>query len=125
MHNAHMGQDAPSAGDVLIDVRNVASAAGGSLEFGIECSCGGRVEAAVVLRSGNGIRNSATSGRLSGRQFAVLDLVSWGRSDREIATLLNLTLNQVKREIRGILVALSATNRAHAAAFAIRGGLLV
>lgn len=61
---------------------------------------------------------------LSPREREVLKLVTEGLTNREIATALFITENTVKNHLRNILDKLHLKNRAQAAAFAIKNGLV-
>lgn len=57
---------------------------------------------------------------LSEREAAVLGLVAVGRSNREIGEALSISANTVDRHVSNILTKIGASNRAEAAAFAVR-----
>jgi LuxR family maltose regulon positive regulatory protein len=61
---------------------------------------------------------------LSGRELEVLQLVAAGRSNREIAEELVVTLETVKKHLSHILDKLGAANRTQAVARARQLGLL-
>jgi DNA-binding NarL/FixJ family response regulator len=54
----------------------------------------------------------------------VLQLVAAGKTNQEIATILCRSPNTVAIHVRNILGKTQAANRAEAAAFAVRNGLL-
>jgi DNA-binding CsgD family transcriptional regulator/tetratricopeptide (TPR) repeat protein len=60
---------------------------------------------------------------LSPREVEVLRLIAAGRSNREIAAILFISLNTVARHVSNIFVKTNAANRAEAATYAIRHGL--
>jgi DNA-binding CsgD family transcriptional regulator len=62
--------------------------------------------------------------RLSAREVEVLNLIAGGRSNQQIADALVISLNTVNRHVSNIFVKIGAANRAEAAAFAARHGLL-
>jgi pimeloyl-ACP methyl ester carboxylesterase len=62
--------------------------------------------------------------RLSAREVEVLSLIAAGRSNQQIADALVISLNTVNRHVSNIFVKIGAANRAEAAAFAARHGLL-
>lgn len=62
---------------------------------------------------------------LSEREVQVLRLVAAGRTTQEIATALFRSPNTVANHVRNILSKTQAANRAEAAAFAVRHGLLL
>jgi DNA-binding NarL/FixJ family response regulator len=64
------------------------------------------------------------AGELSPRECQVLELVTNGRSNQEIADELGIAYNTVKNHLRSILSKLGAKNRAQAAAMAVSQGLL-
>ena len=61
---------------------------------------------------------------LSEREFDVLTLLAEGSSNREIADLLFISENTAKTHVRNILEKLQLHSRTHAAAYAIRRGLV-
>jgi DNA-binding NarL/FixJ family response regulator len=61
---------------------------------------------------------------LSQREVEVLCLLAAGRSNREIADTLCISLNTVATHVRNILAKTDAANRTEAAAYALRNGLL-
>lgn len=61
---------------------------------------------------------------LSPREVEVLRLVALGKSNRDIAEMLYISLNTVASHVRSILTKTGCANRTEAAAFAIRHGLL-
>ena len=61
---------------------------------------------------------------LSQREVEVLRLVAAGKSNREIADALCISLNTVATHVRNILAKTGAANRTEAAAYALRNGLL-
>jgi DNA-binding CsgD family transcriptional regulator/tetratricopeptide (TPR) repeat protein len=67
-------------------------------------------------------RSRATG--LSAREVQVLQLVAAGKTNQEIATILCRSPNTVAIHVRNILGKTQAANRAEAAAFALRNGLL-
>ena len=62
---------------------------------------------------------------LSQREVEVLRLLAAGKSNREIADVLCISLNTVATHVRNILAKTGAANRTEAAAYALRHGLLV
>ncbi len=77
----------------------------------------------VLRRFGRTTVVSAES-PLSPRETEVLSLVSEGLHNAEIAQRLNMALGTVKRHVEDILEKLAASDRAHAAATALRRGYL-
>ncbi len=69
---------------------------------------------------------SASTGaeHLSERQREVLALIAAGKSNKEIARSLKLSLSTVKLHVAGVLHALGVENRTEAASAAIRQGLV-
>jgi DNA-binding CsgD family transcriptional regulator len=61
---------------------------------------------------------------LSQREVEVLRLLAAGRSNRDIAEALYISLNTVATHVRNILTKTGTTNRTEAAAYALRCGLL-
>jgi two-component system nitrate/nitrite response regulator NarL len=61
---------------------------------------------------------------LTRREREVLRFVADGRMDREIASLLSISLSTVKTHVRNILAKLHATSRHQAALVAMREGLI-
>lgn len=62
--------------------------------------------------------------RLTPREMNILVEVALGLSDKEIATKLSLSESRVKNCLRALYGRLNLRNRAHAAAFAVRRGLV-
>jgi len=62
--------------------------------------------------------------RLNPREMEVLELVTQGKSNKEIAAALDIAENTVKNHLKNILEKLHLENRVQAATFAIREGLL-
>lgn len=62
-------------------------------------------------------------GVVSQRELDVLRLLAAGKSNREIAAMLNITVNTVFRHVSNIFDKLGVTNRTEAAAYAYRHGL--
>ena len=67
---------------------------------------------------------SSTSGLLSARECEVLELISLGKSNAQIATELYIASRTVATHVEHILAKLGAENRAHASALGIRLGLI-
>ena len=65
-----------------------------------------------------------TALRLSTRQIEILDYASRGLENAEIAKLLGITADGVKKHLKAIYAALGASTRAEASALALRLGLL-
>jgi len=65
-----------------------------------------------------------TLGDLTGRETEILKLVARGLSNKEIGTELHISENTVKTHVRHILEKLNLSNRAEAAAYAVRAGLV-
>ncbi|HWC28679.1 MAG TPA: helix-turn-helix transcriptional regulator, partial [Dehalococcoidia bacterium] len=61
---------------------------------------------------------------LTAREIEVLQLVARGRSNQQIADELVISLNTVARHVSNIFLKTGAANRAEAAAYAARHGLL-
>lgn len=61
---------------------------------------------------------------LSAREREVLDLVTQGKSNKEIAAALTIAENTVKNHLKNILEKLHLENRVQAATFALREGLV-
>jgi DNA-binding NarL/FixJ family response regulator len=68
--------------------------------------------------------DEARSGDLSPREKEILDMVAAGGSNKDIADHLCLAEATVKRHLHNILQKLHAHNRAEAAAFGVRTGLV-
>jgi DNA-binding NarL/FixJ family response regulator len=61
---------------------------------------------------------------LSPREQELLNLIATGASDKEIATMLSISLHTVKSHVRNILAKFHAVNRHHAVELAAQQGLL-
>ena len=57
------------------------------------------------------------------REKDVLRLVAAGKSNRQIAEALQISVNTADRHVSNILTKIAASNRAEAASFAVRNGL--
>lgn len=68
---------------------------------------------------------SAHPGGLSERETEVIRLLALGRTDRQIADELFISLNTVSHHLRNIFAKTRASNRTEAAAFALEAGLAV
>jgi DNA-binding NarL/FixJ family response regulator len=62
-------------------------------------------------------------GGLTPREVEVLRLIAAGKSNRDIADTIFISLNTVANHVRNILAKLEVTNRTEAAAYAIRHDL--
>jgi DNA-binding NarL/FixJ family response regulator len=62
-------------------------------------------------------------GELSQREVEVLHLLAAGKSNRDIADTLCISLSTVATHVRNILAKTDSTNRTEAAAYALRQGL--
>jgi pimeloyl-ACP methyl ester carboxylesterase/DNA-binding CsgD family transcriptional regulator len=60
---------------------------------------------------------------LTAREIEVLRLIAAGRSNREIAEALTISINTADRHVSNILTKIGAANRAEAASFAVRNRL--
>jgi two-component system, NarL family, response regulator len=60
----------------------------------------------------------------SQRELEVLELISEGFSNKQIANKLGLSAETVKSHVRALLKKLRANSRTHAVAIALREGLL-
>ena len=54
--------------------------------------------------------------KLSKRELEILELISWGYSDKEIACQLNISTRTIQTHVTRILVKLQARNRTNAVA---------
>lgn len=76
---------------------------------------------AADLASLNGATPSV--GIITSREKDVLRLVAAGRSNRQIAEELQISINTADRHVSNILTKIAAANRAEAASFAVRSGI--
>ena len=67
--------------------------------------------------------DASPQGRLSPREQEVLELLTKGASNKEIASSLGISNNTVKNHLKNILEKLHLENRVQAAAYALREGL--
>ena len=58
--------------------------------------------------------------KLSKRELEILELISWGYSDKEIASNLNISARTVQTHVTRIVIKLNARNRTNAVANYIR-----
>jgi len=77
-----------------------------------------------LAQQGQALAQPAPTEKLSPRENQVLALVASGYSNQEIADELNIAHNTVKNHLRSILSKLEVKNRAQAAAYAVRHGLV-
>jgi len=85
--------------------------------------------AAKILREFSSLAEArpeagGSGGRLTQREIEVLELVVEGKTNKEVAETLCLAENTVKNHLRNILAKLHLKNRAQAAAYAVREGLV-
>lgn len=82
----------------------------------------------TFLCEGGPVRNARTNSpqrlHLSDREIAVLHLLATGRTNREIATTLRMSVHTVSFHLRNIFRKTGASNRTEAAAYAHQRGLL-
>lgn len=76
----------------------------------------------VILNRLSG--TNAVSSPLSAREQEILRMIAEGTGNAEIAERLHISLGTVKTHVAEILRKLSASDRAHAAVIALRGGFL-
>jgi two-component system, NarL family, response regulator LiaR len=69
-------------------------------------------------------QHNHTISQLSNRELEVLDLLVKGKSNPEMATLLNISLSTAKAHVRSIMNKLSVDDRVQAAVVALRAGLV-
>jgi DNA-binding NarL/FixJ family response regulator len=62
--------------------------------------------------------------RFTDRELKLLEMISQGYANKEIASKLNLAEVTIKKYIQGIFVKLGASDRTHAATMAVRMGLV-
>jgi DNA-binding CsgD family transcriptional regulator len=82
-----------------------------------------RVEALAAQLAGWPTRAAAHPAGLTARQVEILRLVAAGKTDREIAAALHLSVRTVSNHIAHILTKTDTENRAAAVAFAMRHGI--
>lgn len=68
-------------------------------------------------------RATPAVGIITRREKDVLRLVAAGKSNRQIAEELSISINTADRHVSNILTKISASNRAEAASFAVRSGI--
>ena len=81
----------------------------------------GEIRRDAANRTGSGANPNPA---LSPREIGVLELVTEGKSNKEIAATLGIAENTVKNHLKNILEKLHLENRVQAATFALREGLL-
>jgi DNA-binding NarL/FixJ family response regulator len=79
-----------------------------------------------LAKQARALERSAASerARLSRRELEVVRLIAAGKSNREIADELVISMNTVLRHVTHILAKAGAANRAEATSYAARHGLL-
>jgi DNA-binding NarL/FixJ family response regulator len=86
---------------------------------------GGRVvkarQLAAVMSS---LRSLPARERLTSRELEILQLISEGLTNKQIANRLSLSAETVKSHVSAVHAKLDADSRAHAVAIAFRHGLL-
>ncbi len=80
----------------------------------------GELRREAANRTGNGVKPP----ELSPREVEVLTCVAEGKSNKEIATALDIAENTVKNHLKNTLEKLHLENRVQAATFALRQGML-
>lgn len=75
-------------------------------------------------RLGQGAPERAPSARLSPREREVLELLTRGTTNKEIASALDISENTVKNHLKSIMEKLHLENRVQVAAYALREGLV-
>ena len=110
------------AGDAARALPLLAAALAGARELGMR----GLEERVLALQqqAARGRKPQERAAGLSEREVQVLRLVAAGKTNQEIATVLCRSPNTVAIHVRNILGKTQAANRAEAAAFAVRHGLL-
>ena len=68
-------------------------------------------------------RSVPANGIITRRERDVLRLIAAGKSNREIAGELTISINTADRHVSNILAKIAASNRAEAASFAVRSGI--
>lgn len=115
----HAGADAycvkSSPPEIVADAVRTVAAGGAYFDAGI---------ANIVRRRLNGRLAAAGSSPLTAREAEVLELIADGTGNAEIAERLGVSLATVKSHVAEILRKLSALDRAHATAIALRSGFL-
>jgi DNA-binding NarL/FixJ family response regulator len=85
----------------------------------------GPFQPGVIERRGSPVRSSVMDHELTPRQVSVLDLLLAGRSNKEIARTLDLSIGTVKNYVSGLLRTVHAHNRTEAiASFSTASGFL-
>lgn len=81
------------------------------------------LEAMLEFLATPGAAEPAPTNVVTRRERDVLRLVAAGKSNRQIAEELRITVNTVDRHVSNILAKIGASNRAEAASFAVRNGI--
>ena len=84
-----------------------------------------RAMSSRLLRQASSADSNPSTEALTEREIDVLRLVAQGASNQQIADELFISINTVKVHLRNILDKLRVDNRAQAAVYAVRCGLLV
>ena len=104
--------------------RSAAWAAGRALAFDAAVAEALAVCAAVAPPVSGPSSDAAGPGDLTARELEVLRLVAAGHANKEIATLLGLSLRTVETHLTSIYAKIGARGRADAVAFALRHGII-
>jgi DNA-binding NarL/FixJ family response regulator len=82
-----------------------------------------KILAEFARQARRGPGDASPEGRLSPREQEVLELLTKGATNKEIAASLGISNNTVKNHLKNILEKLHLQNRVQAAAYALREGL--
>ena len=102
------------------------TAGGEELAAALQMVANGRhyLQAELIGPLLNGAPHDGASPGLSGQQLTMLQLVSRGLKNKQIASEFNISMTTVKSHLRVIYSRLAVSNRAEAAAAAVRLGII-
>ena len=123
---ARMLTDRDGAGDRTIARRLLAEAAALYGEIGMPRHLHLAQTLLADLRHGHATRAERSSSRahkLTGREVQVLSLLASGRTSKEVAEQLSLSVTTVQRHVANIYAKIGVRNRAEATGYALRHGL--
>jgi len=109
-----------TAEDMVATLRDVASGL-----YVLPPKLTGMIFESVARQSSHSRSDGPVSGRLTHREWQVIDLIADGSSNKEISTTLNLSVHTVKSHVHSVLEKLTLRSRLQVAAYARSSGAAV